>query len=98
MDNNQLILDYSGQGHVTTSTDESCFVVTDIAKYLSRAFAGRTEVPIKELWDLLDEHPIFPSEGFRTEIRDDLKKKFGATISMHVNPRSLKRETVVSFL
>ena len=98
VDKNQLTLDFSGQGLVTTSTDESCFVVTDIAKYLSRAFAGRTEVPLQELWDLLDEHPIFPSEGYRTEIRNDLKNIFGATIGMAVNPRSFKKETVVSFL
>ena len=97
VDKNQLTLDFSGQGLVTTSTDESCFVVTDIAKYLSRAFAGRTEVPLQELWDLLDEHPIFPSEGYRTEIRNDLKNIFGATIGMAVNPRSFKKETVVSF-
>lgn len=98
VDKNQLTLDFSGQGFVTTSTDESCFVVTDIAKYLSRAFAGRTEVPLHELWDLLDEHPIFPSEGYRTEIRNDLKNIFGATIGMSVNPRSFKKETVVSFV
>ncbi len=97
VDKNQLTLDFSGQGLVTTSTDESCFVVTDIAKYLSRAFAGRTEVPLQELWDLLDEHPIFPSEGYRTEIRNDLKNIFGAIIGMAVNPRSFKKETVVSF-
>lgn len=98
VDKNQLTLDFSGQGLVTTSTDESCFVVTDIAKYLSRAFAGRTDVPLQELWDLLDEHPIFPSEGYRNEIKSDLKKIFGATISVSVNPRTFKKETVVSFL
>ncbi len=31
---------------------------------------------LQELWDLLDEHPIFPSEGYRTEIRNDLKNIF----------------------
>ena len=97
IDNNQLTLDLSGQGFVTTSTDESCFVVTDIAKYLSKAFAGRTNVPLQELWDLLDKHPIFPSEGYRNEIRNDLKDIFGATIGVSVNPISFKKETVVSF-
>ena len=83
---------------ITTSTDESCFTVTDIAKYLSRAFAGRTEVPLQEIWDLLDGHPIFPSEGFRNEIRDELKNTFGATIGTKVNPQTLKKETFVTFL
>ena len=98
VDNHQLTLDFSGDGLVTTSTDESCYGITDIAKHLSRVFAGRTAVPLQELWDLLDEHPIFPSEGYRNEIRNELKNVFGAAISMSVNPRSGKRETVVTFL
>ena len=97
-DSNQLTLDFTGDGLITTSTDESCFTVTDIAKYLSRAFAGRTEVPLQEIWDLLDGHPIFPSEGFRNEIRDELKNTFGATIGTKVNPQTLKKETFVTFL
>ena len=94
---NQLAMDFFNEGAITTSTDESCFVVTDIAKYLSKAFAGRTRVPLQELWDLLDEHPIFPSEGYRNEIKNDLKNLFGATIGMSVNPINFKKETVVSF-
>lgn len=97
VDKYQLALDLSGQGLVTTSTDESCYVVTDIAQYLNRAFAGRANVPLQELWDLLDGHPIFPSDGYRKEIRSDLKNLFGATIGMNVNPQSGKKETVVSF-
>lgn len=98
VDKNQLTLDFSGQGLVTTDTDESCFGVTDIAKYLSEAFAGRTEVPLQALWDLLDEHPVFPSKGFRKEIKADLQNIFGATIKWFVESGSLKREMVVSFL
>lgn len=97
VDYHQLTLDLTGEGLVTTSTDESCFVVTDIAKYLSRAFAGRSEVPLQELWDLLDDHPIFPSDGFRNEIKADLKNTFGAIIEVTVNPQTFKKVTVVSF-
>ena len=98
VDQNQLTLDFSGQGLVTTSTDESCFVVRDIAKYLSRAFAGKTEVPLNDLWNLLDEHPIFPSDGYRKEIKSDLKNVFGATIGVSVDPTTFKKMTVISFL
>lgn len=98
VDKNQLTLDFSGRGSITTSTDESCFVVTDIAKYLSKAFAGRANVPLQELWTLLDGHPIFPSDGYRKEIRNDLKNVFGATIGMCADPQSGKKQTVVSFL
>ncbi len=34
-------------------TDESCFTVRDIAKYLSREFAGRQDVLLDELWNIL---------------------------------------------
>ena len=94
---NQLTMDFLNEGAVTTRTDESCFVVTDIAKYLSTAFAGRVNVPLQEMWDLLDSHPIFPSDGYRNEIKNDLKSLFGASINMVFNPQSLKKETVVSF-
>lgn len=97
IDNNQMTLDIFGDGMITTSTDESCFAVTDIAKYLSRAFAGKKDVPLQSLWDLLDDHPIFPSEGYRPEIKKDLKDIFGATIKVITNPHTMKKETVVSF-
>ena len=98
VDANQLTLDLSGQGLVTTSTDESCFVVTDIAKYLAKAFAGRIDVPLQKLWDMLDRHPIFPSEGFRIDIRRDLENIFGATFQVAHNSNTGKKETVVTFL
>ncbi|MBR0143026.1 MAG: three-Cys-motif partner protein TcmP [Clostridia bacterium] len=98
VDKDQLTMDFSGEGFVTTSTDESCFGITDIAKYLSRAFAGQVNVPLQTLWDLLDGHPIFPSDGYRKEIKNDLKNVFGATIGIYINPESGKRETVVTFL
>ena len=97
VDKNQLQLDIFGEGILTTNTDESCFTITDIAKYLSRSFSGRNEVPLQDLWDLLDEHPIFPSDGYRNEIRSDLKTIFGAKIETTVNPRTMKKVTVVSF-
>ncbi len=95
---NQLTLDLTGQGLVTTSTDESCFVIADIAKYLSRAFAGRSDVPLQDLWNLLDGHPVFPSDGFRKEIRKDLEELYGASFSIVQNPKTGKKETFVTFL
>lgn len=97
IDYQQLEMDFTEEGLITTSTDKSCYVVTDIAKYLSRAFSGRKEVPLQEMWDLLDEHPIFPSDGFRNEIKNDLKTIFGATIGTTVDPKTFRKMTVVSF-
>ena len=73
IDKNQLEFDFSGRERITTGTDESCYVVRDIAKYLSRKFAGRVDVPLQTLWNLLEDHPIFPSEGYRNEIKSDLE-------------------------
>ena len=56
-----LNLDPNVGSVVTTSTDESCFTVHDITKYLQKSFSGRKGVHIEEMWALLDEHPIFPS-------------------------------------
>lgn len=71
--------------------------VIDIAKYLQRSFRGRKQVPLDEMWELLDNHPIFPSEGFRNEVKSDLTDFFGAKIEQIVNPDTGKKETVISF-
>ena len=44
------------------SADESCYTVDDIARYIHGKFTGRKNVPASEIWDLLDFHPVFPSE------------------------------------
>ena len=75
---NQLMLDFSGGGIAKTQADEFCYYIKDIADYLQDAFDGQTNVPFDRLWALLDEHPIFPSDGFRNEIKNELKRSFGA--------------------
>lgn len=93
----------TGSCHLTFSVeiaeeeDESCLHVIDIAKYLQHSFRGRKQVPLDEMWELLDDHPIFPSEGFRNEVKSDLADFFGAKIEQIVNPDTGKKETVISF-
>lgn len=94
----QLTFDFNNDGFFAPATDESCFFVTDIAKYLQKSFVGQSNVPLDSLWQLLDYHPIFPSEGFRKEIRNELKNTYGATFSQIINPATGKKQTVVSFL
>ena len=74
---NQLILDMTGEGLITTKTDEYCYYLQDIAKYLQDKFKGRANVPNEEIWGELDEHPVFPSEGYRTLIKKELKALYG---------------------
>lgn len=93
----QLALDFSNGGFIAPATDESCFFVSDIAKYLQKSFSGQSNVSLEALWQLLDYHPVFPSEGFRNEIRAELKNTYGATFDQITNPVTGKRQIVVSF-
>ena len=95
----QLVMDFGvgTSGIISTQTDESCFTVRDIAKYLSREFAGRQDVLLDELWNHLDSHPVFPSDGFRKEIRAELKSMYGVKQRLEYNPTTGKKEYLLSF-
>ena len=86
----QLSFDFGNEGFLVPATDESCFFVTDIAKYLQKSFSGQKNVPLESLWQLLDYHPIFPSDGFRQEIRNELKNTYGAIFSTAVDSKDGK--------
>lgn len=94
-ENRQLSFNLSGE--IAEEEDESCLHVIDIAKYLQRNLRGRKQVPLDEIWDMLDNHPIFPSEGFRNEIKSDLINFFNAKIEQIINPDTGQKETVISF-
>ena len=38
-------------------------------------------VPLSLVWETLDKHPVFPSDGFRKDIKNDLKNTYGARTS-----------------
>jgi three-Cys-motif partner protein len=78
---NQLMLDLDGTGFTTTITDADCYYIKDIAQYLQKIFNGQQNVELNEVWAVLDEHPIFPSDGFKPAIKSELKQNFGAVIS-----------------
>lgn len=59
---------------VTTQTDENCYYVQDIVKFIAGKFRGRKDVPLTEIWDAVDEHPIFPSDLYKKEIKKQLKE------------------------
>ena len=94
---NQLMLDFNGSGKITTQTDESCFTVLDIAKYIHYCFKGQRDVPLEEVYNSLKAHPVFPADGYRSQIRDYLKSDFGAEIKFVKDPIKKKKETRVSF-
>ena len=95
VENRQLSFNFLGE--IAEEEDESCLLVIDIAKYLQRSFRGRKQVPQDEMWELLDNHPIFPSEGFRNEVKGNLTGFFDAKIEQIVSPDTGKKEMVISF-
>lgn len=95
VENRQLSLNFCDE--ITEEEDKSCLHVIDIANYLQRSFRGRKQVPLDEMWELLDNHPIFPSEGFRNKVKRELTDSFGAKIEQILNPDTGKKETVLSF-
>lgn len=78
---NQIMLDFEGNGFLKTMTDEFCYYIKDIAEYLQCCFDGQTNVAFDDLWAVLDEHPIFPSDGFRNDIKKELKQNYNAVVS-----------------
>ena len=77
-DPNQLAFDFSAETDefvVTTMTDENCYYVQDIVKFIIGKFAGRQDVPLKEIWTAVDEHPVFPSDLYKNEIKDQLRQR-----------------------
>lgn len=95
VENRQLSFNFLGE--IAEEEDESCLHVIDIAKYLQCSFRGRKQVPLDEMWELLDNHPIFPSEGFRNEVKGNLTGFFDAKIEQIVSPDTGKKEMVISF-
>ncbi len=75
-DEKQFVLGFDGLG-ATTQTDVECLTVNDIAKYLQRKYAGK-KISLDVIWDDLEKHPIFPSEGYRNEIKKALRETYGA--------------------
>ena len=77
VDPSQLAFNFSTSADelvVTTMTDENCYYVQDIVKFIIGTFAGRQDVPLKEIWAAVDEHPVFPSDLYKNEIKDQLRQ------------------------
>jgi three-Cys-motif partner protein len=63
------------KGNNLIDTD-GVYTVEDIAKYIYNCYRGKGVINIEEIYTNLDKHPIFPSEGYRTEIKDILKNRY----------------------
>lgn len=77
VDPGQLTFDFTSDSDdlaMTTATDENCYYVQDIVKFIVGTFKGRQGVPLKEIWAVVDDHPVFPSDPYKNEIKDQLRQ------------------------
>ena len=70
-------MDLDGKGISDVQTDEQCYFVHDIARYIYEKYRMHGEVDLNEIYSDLDVHPIFPSDGYKDDIKNELKHFFG---------------------
>lgn len=70
----QTEFDFEGEvdNSIKLSVDEECFGIPDIAEYLYKKYSGQGAIPVAKIWKDLELHPVFPSDGFRNQIKDIL--------------------------
>ena len=72
----QFVLDFNGDGFLNSVTDEDCYYVKDIAKYIFEKYSAFGRVSLEAMYKDLDVHPIFPSDGYKNEIKAELKERY----------------------
>ena len=56
-------------------TDNDRLGTGNIVNFIIKEFEGHIGVEWDTIWDKLDDHPIFPSKGYRKEIRKQLEQR-----------------------
>lgn len=77
----QLVMDFAGDNLCRNVIDEYCYNINSIASYIQDNFRRKKDVPLDDVWSFLDEHPVFPSDGYKSQIKSVLKKEYDAKIS-----------------
>ncbi|MBQ7032384.1 MAG: three-Cys-motif partner protein TcmP [Clostridia bacterium] len=72
----QLVIDFDGSGVAQTTTDDSCYYIKDVAKYIYAKYNERGTVSLEEIYNDLDQHPIFPSDGYKNDIKTELRNTY----------------------
>ena len=73
---NQRAIDLDSGSLIASNTDYKCLTISDIAKYVFYEFSNKGKVEINEVYQDLDMHPIFPSEGYKDKIKMELKEYY----------------------
>lgn len=71
----QMSLDFE-TGIIKADAPPGIYTVYDIAKFIYEKYRNRGEVSWSEIYACLDKHPLFPSEGYKPQIKKMLKESF----------------------
>ncbi len=75
----QLMFDLvSGEAITCSEIDEYCYDLYNLAAYVQNNFRGCENVKLIEIWEFIDAHPIFPSDGYKPDIKRLLKNEYNA--------------------
>lgn len=86
---NQLCFDMNNMS-IQTNKVENCYFVEDIAKYIYTKYGSKKIVSLEEVYEDINRHPIFPSDGFKQEIKRILKNRYNATFPRGKNSIEFK--------
>lgn len=73
------IITFFDNGNTGAVTDQDCYNIRDVAKYVYEKYHSRKEVPLKEIYLDLDRHPVFPSDGYKTDIKNELREIYNVS-------------------
>lgn len=73
-DNNQPTLDFGAEISLQEKPDPDCYTVSDIARYIYMKYKNHKTILLDDIYADLDSHPIFPTDGYKAEIKGELKK------------------------
>ena len=67
-------MSFFGDGKIGTITDRECYNIGDVAKYVYEKYHDRKEASLEEIYFDLDRHPVFPSDGYKNDIKKELRE------------------------
>ncbi|MBC5648648.1 three-Cys-motif partner protein TcmP [Christensenella tenuis] len=76
----QFAIDFDNEGSFKLCSDKNAYSVSDIVSYIYAKYGKMKEVRLEQVYADLDNHPIFPCEGYKPEIKKLLAQLYGAKI------------------
>lgn len=75
----EIQLTFDMDGTIDTQTDNQCYYIKDVAKYIYEKYKNQGSVALDVIYYDLDIHPIFPSDGYKNDIKKILKEDYGVS-------------------